>query len=346
MGNNKWVRSIGLHAIVWVSIGAILFTYLLQFYPWPTAILKIIVSSWGITGIFYLNLLLWIPAFYQKNKHFFFWLAVVSSILLFAFLRIQIENLVFPNDTSLPIMVTGKIQGWFEWVIRIVGLGLSFLLSMIFFLTTERGKSIKRQTQLQQEKMKAELQMLRYQVHPHFLFNVLNNLYTLCYLKDDRAAPTVMKLSGLMRYLLEESNQAFVSFQKEIDFLESFMELYRLKTDRIVKVEFSYPENISNLVIPPLLLLAMVENAFKHGDWEENKNGYIHFNLKYESSAGKIIFRSENSFQEEKKATRNEPSGIGLSNLKKRLEITFPEKHRLEVTSKKNVFSVQLEIWE
>jgi len=193
---------------------------------------------------------------------------------------------------------------------------------------------------LAQQKVEAELKYLRNQIQPHFLFNTLNNIYGMMLSNDKNAADYMVKLSDLLSYMLYDSNTKTVALSKEIEMLDSFIELERLRYNR--KLEFNYSKtNLSPfLKIPPLLLIPFVENAFKHGPAKEEGNSFI--NIQIETQNKILYFSVENSYSDHSSSTDIQ-SGIGLENVRKRLEILYPDKYTLNMI-KADVFEVSLMI--
>lgn len=199
---------------------------------------------------------------------------------------------------------------------------------------------LRREHQLRAEKSEAELRALRAQIHPHFLFNTINNLYALARVKSDKTAPVALKLAQLMRYVLYESQKPMVTLEQEMQLIRDYTELERLRFDEgrldlVLNFEASEPERS----IAPLLLLPLVENAFKHGAGEQEEGAFVHLELKQHKE--KLYFKVFNSRVIQADA---EQSGIGLSNLKQQLELLYSNRYTLDVTSTEHHFQVILEI--
>lgn len=188
------------------------------------------------------------------------------------------------------------------------------------------------------EKLNAELNFLRAQVNPHFLFNVLNNLYALTLKKSELAPDVVLKLSEMMEYMLYDSNDEKVSLEKEISYLNSYIELERLRFSGAANITLNNNTSLNGAEIAPLLLLPLVENAFKHGLSKQPENGWLKINIGLEGKT--FSFFIENFKPSSTSDKRN--GGIGLSNLRNRLELLYPNRHQLALEDKKNTFSVKL----
>lgn len=183
--------------------------------------------------------------------------------------------------------------------------------------------------QLEKQNLKQELVQLRYQINPHFFMNTLNNIHALVDIDQERAKRAIVELSGMMRYTLYEGNESMAPLQHEIEFLKLYISLMRLRFSNKIELYFDMPENTpSNVTIPPLLLTTFVENAFKHGI-SYQRLSYISIKLTLEDNM--IHFLCENSRQPNSNANNQEPHGIGLANVHKRLELLYGNRYRLKI---------------
>ncbi|MFD2522704.1 sensor histidine kinase [Emticicia soli] len=190
-------------------------------------------------------------------------------------------------------------------------------------------------TRLNNEKTKAELMLLKSQISPHFFFNMLNNLYGLVAKDTKKAQELILKLSDMMRYSIYEGSKETVTLKEEIDFLKNYIELHKMRYHKPINIEFKCDTD-GNQTITPLLLIILLENAFKHG--VENLRTLAYIKIDLQSAANHISFTIENNYQE----SENESSGIGLKNLKRRLELIYPNQHELSFSISGNVYKAQL----
>ncbi|MDX1912338.1 MAG: histidine kinase [Saprospiraceae bacterium] len=191
-----------------------------------------------------------------------------------------------------------------------------------------------RENQLRAEKSEAELKALKGQLHPHFLFNTINNLYALARVKSSKTAPVALKLAQLLRYVLYESQHPVVPLEQEIRLLEDYIELEKLRFDDdrlqvVCNVSLDQPR----LEIAPLLLLPLVENAFKHGASEQRTAAFVFLDIRQHDRRLEVVVR--NSLPEEK---TEKPAGIGLQNLRRQLELLYPRAHELSIRESKTEF--------
>jgi len=202
-------------------------------------------------------------------------------------------------------------------------LGVVWLVREIIFIT-----------KLKNEKMKAELMLLKSQVSPHFFFNTLNNLYGLVAKDPKKAQELILKLSDMMRYSIYEGEKETVTIQEEIDFLNNYIELHKMRYHKQINVDFKC-EIDENQKVVPLLFIILLENAFKHGVENLRENAYIKMSLT--TSKNEICFTIENNFEK-----GDNQFGIGLKNLKRRLELIYPNQHELTFSVNENIYKAQL----
>lgn len=190
---------------------------------------------------------------------------------------------------------------------------------------------------LEKEKLEAELNFLKTQIHPHFLFNTLNNLYALTLIKSDKAPDIVIKLSELLDYMLYNSNDPEVKLQKEINQLQGYIDLEKIRYGDRLNVSFDIVGDASGKYIAPLILIPFVENSFKHGASQDIFSPFIHIQMHIEEDF--LNFNIKNSYSP---AKNNATEGIGLKNVQRRLELLYPNTHHLEIFKGSNVFEITL----
>jgi LytS/YehU family sensor histidine kinase len=192
---------------------------------------------------------------------------------------------------------------------------------------------------LKAEKSTAELALLKSQINPHFFFNTLNNLYGLTVEKSEEAPEVVLKLSDMMRYTIYEGKKETVALKNEITYLENYIELHKIRYQK--KVDISFIKNIKeDRSISPLLYIILLENAFKHGVERLTEDAYIHIEI--ESTSLGVSFTIENNFEENTDTEHSK--GIGLDNLKQRLNLIYPDKHSLNIEESNLVYKATLVI--
>lgn len=213
-----------------------------------------------------------------------------------------------------------------SYYILLLGLGIYWFIRQLIFIT-----------KLKNEKSKVELMLLKSQVSPHFFFNMLNNLYGLVSKDVGKAQELILKLSDLMRYSIYESENETVTLKEEIDYLKNYIELHKMRYHKNIVVNFNCDID-ENKRVAPLLFIILLENAFKHG--VENLREDATLTIKLTSSESNIKFTIENNFDSSENFKKK--PGIGLKNLKRRLELTYPNKHNLLFSNTENTFNAQL----
>ncbi|MDO5981267.1 sensor histidine kinase [Flavivirga spongiicola] len=207
----------------------------------------------------------------------------------------------------------------------IIILGVSWFIKQIISLI-----------KLKNEKAKTELLHLKSQVNPHFFFNTLNNLYGLVGTDVKKAQKLILKLSETMRYSIYEGERDFVTLKEEVDYLNNYIELHKMRYHKEIDIQFEVQiEDEYNVM--PLLYIILLENAFKHGLENLHEDAYIH--LKMKTKKNEVFFEIENNFDISQPKENN---GIGLKNLKRRLELVYPQKHTLTFSTIENVYKAQL----
>jgi hypothetical protein len=191
---------------------------------------------------------------------------------------------------------------------------------------------------LKAEKYKTELSLLRAQINPHFFFNTLNNLYALTIKNSKQAPEVILKLSDMMRYTIYEGEKETVKLQDEIEYLNNYIELHRIRYKKTVEITFNHNVD-TNTTITPLLYIILLENAFKHGIETLTENAFININLFEDDDF--IHFHIENNFDTKE---INESAGIGLKNLKRRLSLLYNQKHKLVVNKSRDTYRATLKI--
>lgn len=219
-----------------------------------------------------------------------------------------------------------------DWTFNLIALPIPVFILLWLF---EKWKWIK---ELESEKEKAELSLLKSQVNPHFFFNTLNNLHALVVKKSSSAPDVILKLSEMMRYTIYEGEKPSVPLKQEVEYLTNYIDLHKIRYHRNVDIRFTSSIDQQG-EIAPMLLITLLENAFKHGIESMVESAFIHMNL--ESTENMIEFTISNNFNAE---THSANKGIGLENLKHRLELLYPKKHELTIDQANDLFNVRLQI--
>ncbi|MGL4994358.1 MAG: sensor histidine kinase [Bacteroidales bacterium] len=249
---------------------------------------------------------------------------------------IEKENTLQPPPIRHRPSINPILKGPFIGRMLLAILMLSFNIAVkLFFKSLKDDEAMK---ELENQNLQSELEYLKYQINPHFFMNTLNNIHSLVDIDTEKAKETIVELSKLMRYILYESNNKSISLNKEVEFLRNYVKLMRIRYSESVVINFNVNSDLSNIQIPPLLLISFVENAFKHGV-SYQKPSYISITI--EITTGRLVFSCLNS-----KFVKNRDNhhGIGLENIRKRLELIFKDDFNLSIQDHDNSFDIILDI--
>lgn len=272
----------------------------------------------------------------QRNKLPWIVLACIIVILLLSVVQQQWLKLGTRIDAYPVIEKEMMTRGYMIRGIIYLLYGIAYFTSIKLLLHVVQLKN--RNNRLQLEKKTAELNYLKSQTNPHFLFNTLNNLYSLAEERSELTAGAILRLSDILRFMLYESNAAYISIGKEIKIIREYIDLEKMRYDDSLIITINEQIDDENQLLPPLLLIPLVENAFKHGVSETINNPFITLNLRV--SQGKLYFEVENS--KSRKDTSDElKERIGLGNLRRQLDLLFAD-YKLEIRNSEKSFQVSL----
>lgn len=326
-------KKIFLHLLVWVAYCLLLSLFYSRNISFDVALYLSLITVGFQAALVYANIGLWLPAFLRQQRIGLYILAVVCTFVLLTVIRLQIPPLV--NEyTNRPIGLKGRMF-FFE-----TSLMLAYSLSTAYYFLAEWFVSQKIKTETKYRQVQNELKYLKDQINPHFLFNTLNNIYTLCYLKDDKAAPAVLKLSEMMRYMLHESNVAEIELEREIRFIQNYLELQQLKKDESMNIVFEVDGVRGRHRVAPLILIAFFENCFKHGDIETNPQGWVKAQLSV-SDAGQMTLKIGNSKKQSTAVDKSRKS-VGLENVQQRLALLYENRYQLHIEDNEHDYHVYL----
>ncbi|TYP75270.1 sensor histidine kinase [Aquimarina intermedia] len=218
-------------------------------------------------------------------------------------------------------------------------LAFFYFMLLIFLLSRWIFLQIKSIIRLKNEKAKTELMHLKSQVNPHFFFNMLNNLYGLVGKDAEKAQELILQLSDMMRYSIYEGEKETVLLSEEVTYLENYIELHKMRYLKIIDIQFNIKIKDNDYEIMPLLFIILLENAFKHGVENLRKNAYVHINLL--ALNNEVSFEIENNFDS---SVDKHEKGIGLNNLKRRLELVYPKNHKLIISKTDTMYKAKLNI--
>lgn len=337
--NKTWVRVI-FHIAAWLIVFSL--PFLLRRYPAIDApkdpdergfflVNNLTALLW--IGVFYFNAYILTPRFIYTKKYLYYFLIILG---LFALIMV-IHSWLFVSLIIYKKLLVSRSVGF-----NIPPFMLAIAVSTAYRMIIDKNKTDKLLQQKQEENFKSELSFLRSQVSPHFMFNVLNNILALARLKSDQLEPTIFKLSTLMRYMLYETDEEKVLLKKEIDYLNSYIDLQKQRVGGKVKLDVNIPQAEAYHEIAPMLLIPFIENAFKHGTGHI-KNAQIDINMHVEHNMLNFVVRNKYDASETNES-KDKTSGIGLTNVIRRLNLLYKDKHDLLITKEDGWFVVSLQI--
>ncbi|WP_460946985.1 sensor histidine kinase [Spirosoma daeguense] len=343
----------GLFWLTWMLFFAFMYGFLPANYlmrqglDWPQALVR----GFGWSALdstlfmpahmfFAYSIAYWlVPTFLLKGRYGWAVPAVVLLIVLTSLFSATLTTFVVdPLHIRLGLRPSGNsfffaMMAGLRGALTIGGFAGAIKLVKAWYLKQEAYLQIDR------EKLQAELQLLKSQVHPHFLFNTLNNLYGLTLRKSDHSPTVVLKLSELLSYMLYDCNAAEVSLQKEIAFMRNYISLEQMRYAERLDISVNMSGDYGDKQIAPLLLIPFLENAFKHGVSEQLEQAWMHVELLLQDNT--LKFKVINS-REELEPSDTSVGGIGLQNVKKRLQLLYPNRHDLRITVEAETYMVSL----
>jgi two-component system, LytTR family, sensor kinase len=339
--NKKWIIVL-FHAAAWTLLFSLPTLLRPSYNPGDTSHTKPINEGTAfllarlndalLVSFFYLNALMLVPTIFYKKKYLVYCMAMLACFGFF----VTIGWLLRSNLSHEPFFTFRK-HLFFSVFIFI------FILACSIAYKTIRDKIIsdKIATEKENEFLKTELSLLRSQVSPHFMFNVLNNMVALARKQSDQLEPSLIKLSSLMRYMLYETEEEKVSLEKETEYLQSYIDLQQQRFGKKVTIHVDMKTADKMYFIEPMLLIPFVENAFKHG------TGMIEqaqINIELSAANNELLFKVQNKYNPASQEIKDKASGIGLANVQRRLELLYRGSHKLTVDRDDHLFTILLQI--
>lgn len=330
-------KRIVYHSIFWILGFLILFSFEgfthHFFFHFTNAILRTLI----IGGLIYYNYYYLIANYLTKDRFFTYCCLLILSVIIIT----PLSNILFffkysgyPDDQNY---LAANQHTFFLINMTIVG------ASTIVKIISDWVKHQRERTDLQTQTMQSELRFLKSQINPHFLFNTLNNLYALTLKKSDKAPEIVIKLSEMMRYMLYECNEKRVPLSKEVNYIQNYLDLEALRQGKEVEINFDVYGEVTNQTIAPLMFIPFLENSFKHGLNHHISQGYV--DIRLDVNQQMVRLRIENSKPDSVPLPEHPRSGgIGLVNVRRRLNILYPEHYELKIENEPNSYAVDLKL--
>lgn len=328
-------RQVLLHIIVWVAIVALIMYIATNGNILQATVVVFVYFGLINISIFYINYLLILPTFLNRKKYLWCGLAMLILVFVFGFLKSGLAYYYY--DIVLVRGAKKHVMSFWDFYSSAAFVSFFFIfLSTILKFVTDWFMNEKIKSNLENEKLISELAFLKSQINPHFLFNSLNNIYSLAYQRSEKTPQAVLKLSEIMRYMLYESNENKVALSDEIRYLENYIELQKLRFKDNAYIKFEVDGDIQNQKITPLVLISFVENAFKHGVATDKRNPIT---IVLNVVSNKLLFRVINKKNNQNK---DETGGIGLQNVKRRLDLLYEGEYRFHIEDNEEIYSCEL----
>lgn len=289
-----------------------------------------------------------LPALRRNKKAGAYFLKVVSTFLTGSLvLGLYLHWLQRSYNTDdigefTPVGITSSAPGFLQnyqyYFDAFPAIIIVMLMLVIGYVIREFLLKLKKEEHIRNEQAVAELNLLKSQISPHFLFNVLNSLYALSLNKSDKTPGVILQLSDILRYSLYEAQEREIPVLDEVAIINTYIAIEKMRLPETARISFNHDEVDQTIRIAPMLLLPLIENAFKHGVDSTVGDSYINASLA--KNGNSLVFTCENTFKEPK--SKPKVGGIGIQNVRKRLELLYPSRHTLEIEKQEGIFKVTL----
>lgn len=325
------------HAIFWIIITGLIYFLTRNDAPGSLGIILTSINVVFLMILVYFNLLYLVPNYLTQKKFLTYCGLLFLSAVILSPLRDILFYVIFSNDPQARANVIHN------QVFTFIGMLGASSAATLLKIATEWLRHQRDVQVLETQTMQSELNFLKTQINPHFLFNTLNNLYALTLKKSDKAPEIVVKLSEMMRYMLYECNERRVPLKKEVNYLKNYLDLEKLRQGEDVRITFQIHGEITNQHVAPLLFIPFLENSFKHGVTNTLHEGYV--NILLDIDEDHVRFEIENSKPETLPAeTHKKSGGIGLKNVRRRLKLMYPNKYNLEIKDTPRSYAITLDL--
>jgi two-component system, LytTR family, sensor kinase len=323
----------------WLFIGGINFGFAFHLLPLNIALAAALVNLLFQALVFYSNYYGLFPRYFDMhdNRKFFFLSALLIIIATCG--QITIEYFFFKDNFELARRIEPP-KFIFIFFRSFLWLVLINLISTVFLMQKRIREQSEHTQKINEEKLKTELELLKAQINPHFLFNALNNIYSLAYMKSDQAPESILELSQMLRYVIEDCKNEKVPIKSEIEYIKNYITFQKMKSQEEQNISFDYRKVDNGIQIAPMLFIPFLENSFKYSRIEELNNAYIQIKLR--SNKNELKFDIQNSKPENNGVKSGQ--GTGIKNVKQRLEIIYPDNFFLQIEDTKNEYMVNLGI--
>ncbi len=328
------------HTFLWLTFIIAVTMYQGKELGYSLAFLNQMIRCFFYGVVVYFNLLYLIPNYLTQTKFLQYSGLLLLTVIVITPISTMIQYFYFfsvenAENYQQELINTQSAQFFLTFIIA----GISTVVKIM----SEWFRNQRVSAELQKQTMKSELRFLKSQINPHFLFNTLNNLYALTLKKSDKAPEIVLKLSEMMRYMLYECNEKRVPLYKEVNYLKNYLDLEQLRQGGNVKINFDINGEVKSQKIAPLMFIPFLENSFKHGVNNSIANGFVDIKLEVDDREVKMMIANSKASIPQMHHNRRS-GGIGLVNVKRRLDLLYPGNYELDIEDNPDVYSVNLKI--
>ncbi len=336
MGNIHYIgRKLWVKSIAWILLFGFIFSMANYFYPTKLAIIRAFCDTLFLFIVYMVSIKLIFPRYFSNLKKYS--IITVLFILTISFLFFLFDTHFLINLKKIEFTAPPLFFKYFRLVTT---------SSFVCFIGTSVGliehnqRLIENEKLLIEEKLETELKLLKAQINPHFIFNALNNIYSLTYMQSKNAPDSVLKLSEMLRYVFYDCNKDKVPLSSEIKYIKNFSAFQQMKSEYKQNITIESGAGVSGVEIAPMLYIPFIENAFKYSRIEEDKEAYV--NIAISKDENQVLFSIKNSVPKGDKPLSG--SGMGIKNVQHRLAIIYPNRHELSFDEKEDCYAIKLSI--
>src|SRR5574344_891756 len=324
-----------IHAAIWIGYSLLTVASPVTYMPMRVAALFILKTLITNAIVFYVNTFWLMPNYLFRRRNVSYAIAVSMMVVILAVFNIIVESLVSVD--------TIDDRGWLPFhTVEAIMSSMGMLFVSTIFGYFSQGRLLRqREVSLTHQSLEFEMKFLKSQINPHFLFNALNNIYALSVIKSEKTPEMILKLSEMLRFTLYDSESKKVKLSREVDYIINFVDFQKLKMDSEPNIRVEVQNCNGELMIEPMLMIPFVENSFKHGNIDNTKKGWLTIDIK---TLGPIlVFQIRNSLPVVA-LNKDLVGGIDVENVRKRLEMLYPNRSELKIETTNNEFNVFMKI--
>ncbi|MCI5081688.1 MAG: histidine kinase [Saprospiraceae bacterium] len=336
LGQKDYKLQTALHIVIWLGAALTHGLLFIKLYPYEVAMFRGFLNTFLMAVIFYLNF--YLVQWFAFRKQYLIYFAILIPFAWLVITGRVYVNLQFPSIDWQKYVNDERLR----WQVGAVTTSISvWAISSVYTIFHRRMYMEAQQKEMTNRQNEAQLQFLRAQINPHFLFNTLNNIYSLAIVQSEKTADMVLKLSNLLRYVIYEGREEKVSLSAEAQQIQEYIELFQMRSEFPLDIQFEQQLHANDIQLEPMILIPIVENCFKHCDFDTNPNAFVKIHLDASPQQLTLVTRNSKSDANQQK---DKVGGVGLENIKTRLELRYPNRHQLNIQNLEDCFEVHLQI--